>query len=256
MSRCNLPRPYYTETPLSLYHLTFDSPTHSAIQRLALSILFFLSFFLTHTHATSQMGSIVWKSESSWADTLTASEKLIPSSQEKNWTNERLLRVTNQASPLTAGSRENTDRGAGKKETDERKSATPGGNFPSYPVFPLAFSPTKASCIIKQNVQLGNEGDRYREREIQVSLQTNYPITAAWKTKRDRGDDDESCCLTRNRPGNTCRWRRQSSPQGWKEVWGGRLWRRGGSVSLRGESGAHAVQRCRKTQPFPSFHIL
>lgn len=75
----------------------------------------------------------------------------------KDW-----LRVTNQASPLTAGSRENTDRGAGKKETDERKSAIPGGDFPSSPVFPLAFSPTKA---IQQTVQLENEGDRYREKE-------------------------------------------------------------------------------------------
>lgn len=40
-----------------LYHLASDSPTHSAIQGLALSILFFRSFFLTH--ATSQMGSIL-----------------------------------------------------------------------------------------------------------------------------------------------------------------------------------------------------
>lgn len=78
-----------------------------------------------------------------------------------------MLRVTNQASPLTAGSRENTDRGAGKEETDERKSATPGGDFPSSPVSPplLLFSPTKASCIIQQNVQLENEGGRYKKRE-------------------------------------------------------------------------------------------
>lgn len=90
---CNLPEPYYTQTPLSLYHLAFDSPTHSAIQRLTLPIPFFLSlslflshthiYSLSHTHATSQMGSILWTRGSSWADTLTDTEKLIPSSQDE-----------------------------------------------------------------------------------------------------------------------------------------------------------------------------
>lgn len=159
-ARCNLPRPYYPQTPLSLCHLAFDSPTHSAIQRLALSIPFFLSFFLTH--ATSQMGSILWAAESSWADTLTDSEELIPSSQEPM---KDMLKGNQSGFSANSWLQRKHRQTGGKRETEERKSATPRGDFfLSWFFPPKNFSSTQAIFIFKQHVKL--EG--MIQREIQV----------------------------------------------------------------------------------------
>lgn len=68
---------------------------------------------------------------------------------------------------------------SGKKETEQRKSATPGGVFPSL-LFFLGFSPTQASRIFQQHVGLR----RMIQKEIQVLLLTNNPTStdsAVWK---------------------------------------------------------------------------
>ena len=121
--RCNLPRPYYIENPLSLHHLAFDSPTHE------ISALYpFLPVCLSHT--TSQMGSILWTAESSWAQTLTDIQRRVPSSQEKHRTNEILLKGNQSDASANSWPQRKHRQRAGKKETGERKSATPRGDFP------------------------------------------------------------------------------------------------------------------------------
>ena len=235
------------------------------------------------------MGSIPWTTASSWADTPTDSERLIPPSQEKRPNQWKICwRVTNQAPLQTAGSRENTDRGVERRRQNRESQQLLEEFFPL--LFFLGFSPTQASHIFQQHVGLRRmiqkrnagfaahkQSHKYRfcgleaepgfkqkhSGEKKQHSKASFSALSTWlknhteKAKRDRERGREMMMrarLTQSRPGNTCRWRSQSNPQAKdeKRYKGERLWRRGGSVSLRGESGTHAGA----TFSLPSSHPL
>lgn len=199
----------------------------------------------------------------------------------KDWTNERLLEGNQSDFSATAGSKES--QAEGWKEGKERKSATPGGDFFSSPIFPrfssnsthsaacrawwnmgfscrrtILFQGANRLCGLK--AELGFKQKHHRVKEA-TSLPHNPEPTLALLTQlqkhREETITDESFRLTRSRPGNTCRRRRGHSPRArdGRKCKKGRLWRRGGNVSLRRESNKHAVQRCCSQLSLSPLHI-
>lgn len=172
----------------------------------------------------------------------------------------------------------------GKKEPDERKSATPRGDFP-LPFF-LDFFPTQASGIFQQHAGL----ERMTRKEIQVFLHDKQSykcclkkqtVSAGWKPSqalnrnvRERRSNAPNSVLLELTQFQKAQKSQKSSHIDLPEIVqgihvagedspvlkakderrykGGRLWRRGGSVSLRGESGTHAGAN----STFSLFHIF
>lgn len=106
----------------------------------------------------------------------------------------------------------------------------------------------------------GFKQKHHRVKEA-TSLPHNPKPTLALLTQlqkhREETITDESFCLTRSRPGNTCRRRRGHSPRArdGRKYKKGRLWRRGGNVNLEKiEQYACCPTLLQSTQSFPSSH--
>lgn len=109
------------------------------------------------------------------------------------------LGVSNHISPQTAGPRENLERGVEKKEPDEQKSATPGGDFP-LPFFllePVSFFPPNMS---DWNVS-------YR-KGCRFCCMANSPTKCCLREQTESAVWDSSQALIRN-----LRQRRSNVPQ-------------------------------------------
>lgn len=194
----------------------------------------------------------------------------------KDWTNERLLEGNQSDFSATAGSKES--QAEGWKKGKERKSATPGGDF--FPSFSsnstysaacrawwnrgfscrrtILFQGANRLCGLK--AEPGFKQKHHRVKEA-TSLPHNPKPTLALLTQlqkhREETITDESFCLTRSRPGNTCRRRRGHSPRArdGRKYKKGRLWRRGGNVNLeKREQYACCPTLLQSTQSFPSSH--
>lgn len=167
MSRSNLPRPYYEETSLSSHHLAFDSPTHSATQRLALSIPFFLSVFLTH--AKSQIHPVKhWEQLSE--------QQLIASSQEKDWTNERYTKSNQSCFSANSWLQRKLPQRGGKKERQDSEQLLEKMFLSHFSLISFQLKPTTFKTGVDRTERIAG----YRQTILQMPFDKQTD-SAVWK---------------------------------------------------------------------------